>query len=520
MLYKFIDRKEIIERVSHIRMLHRGIAPTTDREQNLQERRNQKAKDLLSNLRRTGEHPMLSMVLEFGDMHSLTADGAHSLFGYHLDTIREYDLLLNGGRTHIVESYPFQRDLPVELPLELAPPETFLRNASLETLVRTWQKDIPICELEHAGWCRRGAFYVHVGTEDSLGSSIPPGSTALVEPIPDEESRQPNPRFIYLLQFQNGYRCSRCVVTRGRLQLLTSDRSYHGPEVFSYPSSVRIAGRVRLFALSLPLVTPPMLRSLSRYDGNAALILPNEQPTRDRLFSTKYKRFVRSEEEKQAINRLLQATLHSNVSERTKRRYRSQTESSPHVDAMIQMTIEHFARYSDALRTSGYRLRDRGRFSLDAMLHAKHFSDLPGGETKMIMPYPPEVWEARRREIIEWSTLLSLKFPHLSRWGNRVIRIGEETGIKEIEPRIRPGSWVVVEEMPTMTPTVSAADKKGWSRPLYVLRRGFDAVLGQLARDESGLLLLDGDDESRRSTRIPAADLIQLHRVCGAIVPV
>ena len=101
MLYKFIDRKEIIERVSHIRMLHRGIAPTTDREQNLQERRNQKAKDLLSNLRRTGEHPMLSMVLEFGDMHSLTADGAHSLFGYHLDTIREYDLLLNGGRTHI-----------------------------------------------------------------------------------------------------------------------------------------------------------------------------------------------------------------------------------------------------------------------------------------------------------------------------------------------------------------------------------------------------------------------------------
>jgi hypothetical protein len=47
---------------------------------------------------------MLNMVLEFGDMHSLTADGAHRLFGYHLDGIRKYDLRLNGCRTHIFGS--------------------------------------------------------------------------------------------------------------------------------------------------------------------------------------------------------------------------------------------------------------------------------------------------------------------------------------------------------------------------------------------------------------------------------
>jgi hypothetical protein len=44
-------------------------------------------------------------------MFSLTIEGAHRLFGYDLGGIREYDLRLNGRRTHIVESYAFERDL-------------------------------------------------------------------------------------------------------------------------------------------------------------------------------------------------------------------------------------------------------------------------------------------------------------------------------------------------------------------------------------------------------------------------
>jgi hypothetical protein len=49
------------------------------------------------------------MLLEIADMFSLTIEGAHRLFGYDLDGIREYDLRLNGRRTHIVESYVFGR---------------------------------------------------------------------------------------------------------------------------------------------------------------------------------------------------------------------------------------------------------------------------------------------------------------------------------------------------------------------------------------------------------------------------
>ena len=38
-------------------------------------------------------------MLEVADAFTLTLDGAHRLFGYELDQIREYDLRLNGGRT-------------------------------------------------------------------------------------------------------------------------------------------------------------------------------------------------------------------------------------------------------------------------------------------------------------------------------------------------------------------------------------------------------------------------------------
>jgi len=216
-MYRHVPRSEVIDALAHLRELHRQIQPANDRELYAAERRELITKNLLSNLRRTGDHPTLSMLLEIADMFSLTVEGAHRLFGYDLGGIREYDLRLNGGRTHIIESYIFERDLFVDVSRELAPSEAFALDGTLGDLVRSWQSDIPISALEGPVWHRRGSFYVHVGTEDSLGSSLPAGAMALVEPIDEEEARQPNPRSIYPLQFGNGYRCSRCVVTRGRL---------------------------------------------------------------------------------------------------------------------------------------------------------------------------------------------------------------------------------------------------------------------------------------------------------------
>jgi hypothetical protein len=106
-VYRHVPRTEILAVLAHLRELHRQITPTNDRERYAFERRELVTKNLLSNLRRTGDHPTLSMLLEVADMFSLTIEGAHRLFGYDLDGIREYDLRLNGGRTHI--ECPHQR---------------------------------------------------------------------------------------------------------------------------------------------------------------------------------------------------------------------------------------------------------------------------------------------------------------------------------------------------------------------------------------------------------------------------
>jgi hypothetical protein len=132
---------------------------------------------------------------------------------------------------------------------------------------------------------------------------------ALVEPIDHEEALHPNPRRIYLLQFGNGYRCSHCVATGNKLRLFNSGKTYLGREEFLYPGSVRIAGRIRMFAMDLPAPEYPSLRLLPQSQQGAELILPWEHPSRDRLLATKYRRFRRSKEQERFIQDVLKAEL-------------------------------------------------------------------------------------------------------------------------------------------------------------------------------------------------------------------
>ena len=185
-MYRSVPRDQIAQSVAHLRELYRAVKPSTAQEQRANERREAVTKNLLSNLFRTKEHPTLHTVLEIADVFSLTLDGAHRLFGYDLDRIRDFDRRLNGGQTHIVESYSFKRDLLVDLPSQLAGTEFLGSISTLNDLVPAWQTDVPIRALDEEAWHLPGAFYVHLGTQDSLGSSLPPGALALVEPIREE----------------------------------------------------------------------------------------------------------------------------------------------------------------------------------------------------------------------------------------------------------------------------------------------------------------------------------------------
>ena len=518
-MYSPVPRSEIIDALIHIRGLYRRTRPSNERDFRAYERREAGLRDLLSNLPRTNEHPTLKTVLEIAEICSLTLESAHRLFGYNLGKFCQFDLQLNGGRTHIFESYPFDRDILIDLPLRLAPRETFARDAFLRDLVPEWQTDLPIKALEGERWSRPGAFYVHVGTEDSLGSSIPPGAMALVEPIDWEEALRPNPRKIYLLQFGNGYRCSHCVATRGKLQLFSSGRTYLGREEFLYPGAVRIAGRIRMFAMSLPAPEFPFLCALPHTQQGADLILPWEHRSRDSLLATKHRRFRRLKEQEEFIRDTLKAELHAKVSGRSERRYRSPTSSEPHVNALLHLTVAHAARYTDSLRAGGSLRSDKGQYSLEALLKAQRIEDLSIQQRSVHSPIPSDVWEELRREYVEWPPLLSLKFPQLRQWDEKVIRLAEGSAISGLEPSIRPGSWMLLERTSAIPDMRSEVTKTGWARSLFVLRRGMESLCGYLEREDNQNVLLP-DTSGRAKIAFTMDELPSLSRVAGIAVPV
>jgi hypothetical protein len=519
-LYKSVPREQIADSLIHLRGLFREKTPSNEKDLRAQEKREILTKNLLSNLFRTKDHPTLHAVFEVADAFSLTLDGAHRLFGYELERIREFDLKLNAGRTHIIEAHPFDRDLPVDLPAVLGRDEAFAQSSTLRDLVPEWQRNIPIHALEDADWQQPGAFYIHVGTEDSLGSSLPPGAIALVVPISEAERLRPNPRAIYLLQFGNGYRCSRCVVTKGKLLLLVSARRYSGPQEFSYPREVRIAGRIRMFALGLPSPEYPPLRTLPPSEHSAPLVLPWEHTSMDRLFTAKHRRFRRSRQDLPRLREIMESVFHTNLSGRTERRYRGPTSSAPHVDALIQLTVRHLTRYTDALRVQRPMHSDRGRYSLDALLNIKHLGELSGNFRKPHIPVPQDRWMALRKEFVEWPMLLSLRYPQLRSLDERVVRLPHGMALPGIDPPISPGSLILLEKILSAPEIQSDTPRPGWSRRVYALRRGPDLLCGYMDRSDDRYVLLSGAQSTEEAISVHHDELNQLSYLSGVAIPV
>lgn len=517
-VYNPISRDEIARILLHLRELYRGEPLYDDADIRAQERREVGTRTLLSNLARTTEHPTLNTLLDVANMFSLTLDGVHRLFGYDLDQLRSLDRRLNGGRTRIIESYTFDRDLPIDLPSEFSAEQVFAADTTLSDLVRGWQRNVPIRALDGEAWRKPGAFYVQVGTEDSLGSSLPPGAIALVEPIGAEEQQRPNPRRIYFLQFGNGYRCSRCVVTQGKLLLIETGRNYHGPQQFIFPGAVRIAGRIRMFALGLPTPDFSNLRSLPRLSEAAPLILPWEQTSLAHLLETEHRRFKRSSEStlgRAALDDIFRGKLTS----RTERRYRRPTSSQPHVNILIQIALSNVTRYTDALRSHGVLPSDRGRFSLETLLNTSSLDEIRGLHASAQAPQPAATWEARRREFPEWPSLLSLKFPQLQSWDERIVRLSRGIDLPGLEPPITSGSLLLLEEL-AGSDSLNDIPNTGWSRPLHALRRGTELVLGYLNRDGNRFFIDSSQPTQPSPSSISGEELRNVRLVSGIAVPV
>jgi hypothetical protein len=520
-MYIPVARAEITESLIHLRDLFRKVPRGNDGDIRAHERREITTKNLLSNLIRMKQHPTLHTVLEVADIFRLTLSGSHRLFGYKLEDIAKYDLEWNSSRTHVIETYPFERDQLIELPSELGDQGVFQTPTRLTNLVNAWQSDIPIRVLEEdIGWQRANVFYARVGTEDSLGSSLPPGAIAQVETIGDPEQQRPNPKTIYLLQFGNGYRCSRCVVTKGKLLLLASTKSYCGPISFTYPGEVRIVGRVRMFAVELPAPKQGSLHTLPTSRYPAPLILPWEHRSLDRLFDTTYRRFERTRQERRRMREALSAEFETNLSGRTERRYRLPSPSQPHVSTLLQLSLLNMVRYTDTMRALRVLRTDQGRFSLDTLLKVQHLGDLLPSNRRSTLPLPSERWNALREVYREWPPLLSTRFPRFQHLQDRIVRLSHGSEIYGLEPPIAPGSLVQLDEINEVQELLTGADRTGWARPIYALKRDGQICCGHLDRGSQHYIFLSSDQGAVDAIRLLAEEVRQIRQVTGVAVPI
>jgi hypothetical protein len=71
-----------------------------------------------------------------------------------------------------------------------------------------------------------------------------------------------------------------------------------------------------------------------------------------------------------------------------------------------------------------------------------------------------------------------------------------------------------------MPDTRSDWSKKGWSRPLYVLRRGIETFCGYLERDGNRFALLTSHQEGNARIVFDSEELGNFGRVTGVAVPV
>ncbi len=200
--------------------------------------------DLISNIRQFGYTPSLRQLHSISHPLDLTIGGSFQLFGFNLERMRHLDFRLNGARTRLIETYPFYRDRPVDVPKILGDASAFQQNSFLSDLVHSWRHGIPIRSIRGPNWRRQRLLYAQIGTGDGIALPlIPPGSVIAIGAVTDNERQWPDPNLYYFLQHRSGYSCSRCLVEKHRLHLITGGANVGTPQDFAYPGEALIVGK-------------------------------------------------------------------------------------------------------------------------------------------------------------------------------------------------------------------------------------------------------------------------------------
>jgi len=218
------------------------------------------------------------------------------------------------------------------------------------------------------------------------------------------------------------------------------------------------------------------------------------------------------------VQEVLNERLSAKLSGRSERRYRRPTPSDPHVNGLMHLALAHMARYTDALRISSSWHSDQLRLSLDSMLNASSLEETKVFQKSTRTPTPRNVWEARREEFGSWPPLLSMRFPKLSQWDDRIVRLAKGNDITDLDPSLAAGSLLLLENIAAPPDYQVEGAKIGWSRPIYVLERGVELICGYLERRGGDYAILSGTHGVVRAS-FRSEDLANLNRAIGVAVP-
>jgi hypothetical protein len=115
--------------------------------------------------------------------------------------------------------------------------------------------------------------------------------------------------------------------------------------------------------------------------------------------------------------------------------------------------------------------------------------------------------------------LLSLNFPQLQSWDERIVRLSRGIDLPGLEPPIVSGSLLLLEEFAEPS-SLSGSTKTGWSRPLHALRRGTELALGYLNREGNQFVIDSSQPTSLSLSNVSGDEIRELRLVSGIAVPV
>jgi hypothetical protein len=445
--------------------------------------------DLISNIRQFGYTPSLRQLHSISQHLDLTIGGAFKLFGYNLERMRHLDFLLNGARTRLIDTYPFYRDRPVDVPEILGNAGAFRQNSFLSDLVRSWRHGIPARLIRGPNWRRQRLIYAQIGTNDGMASlTIPRGSVVAIGEITDGERQRPDPNRFYFLQHRSGYSCCRCLVEKHRLLLIAGGERIRIPQDFVYPGEVRIVGRVTSFAVRLPIPKPePIIAHAGRSD--TPLVLPWEHRSFASLLSDERQRFGITEAHLTNLRPALAEQLGVALSSRTLRRHEHDGEGLPRTGVLLAMTAVLSLRVSDVLRLLLPRSSEQQRFSLTTLMGIKVADELPRTLDPPSAPEPAAQWKELLDEWREWPSLISMTLPDLAAQRENFLRLHQSGRFRGLSPLLQSGSVVVVDDRDVSPPRNGAVEQDGWNRPIYVLRHQGEALCGYLESTETHFAL-------------------------------